>query len=75
MNAGGKRIIATLVRAPDDQITPNIKKRINNLKWCEGGYARTHLKTIIDDCVAGSLASDFAVACMVEAHRIDDFWN
>lgn len=74
MTNQARKFIKTLVSAPDNQIDAPIKVRIAGLLSCDGSDARFHLKEIIDDCVRGSLATDFAVAFMVKLYRENCFW-
>lgn len=63
-------LLKTLSEAPDEQIDGTITAKIKRLIDCTDEVVATELKEIRDECVHGSLCSDFALNIISQAIEI-----
>lgn len=63
------KLLQTLSEAPETQIDAQITKRIKGLVGGNDELVQAELKTILDDCAFGALASDFAMNVLDGAWR------
>lgn len=63
------KLLQTLSEAPDGHIDVRIAARIKGLVGGNDELVRAELKTILDDCAHGALASDFAMNVLDGAWR------
>lgn len=59
-NTAFNEMIQLLLEAPDTQIDPSVKERLSK------SPSKEELLSIMDDCVYGSLVSDFAMKALYE---------
>lgn len=57
-------VLDMLIKAPPTQIDPYMVEKLKRLKELPQNYKCGYLKSIMDDCVNGSLCSDFAIMVM-----------